>query len=551
MNLMNLKIGQRLGLGFGLMLALLGLVTSAGLASMSSLNDTTDHIVNGNIVRVDSATDMRDAQRRIALGVRDIILMTDTAEMAQVAETIDTASKEYERAAGVLQKMIERPQGKAIMRKIAEARAAAAPPIAKAMELGKENKNEESLALMKAKVVPAVAAWQEAIREMIDFQSSRNGEDQAAGIAQYERARLVMYCVAAFAVLLAIAVAWLATRSITRPIRQAVDIAKTVAAGDLTSHIVVTSTDETGELLAALKEMNGSLQAIVGQVRSGAETMTTATNEIASGNLDLSSRTEQQASALEETASSMEELTTTVKQNAENARQANQMARSAAEVATRGGTVVNNVVAKMGAINESANKIVDIIGVIDSIAFQTNILALNAAVEAARAGEQGRGFAVVASEVRSLAQRSASAAKEIKGLIGDSVEQVGEGSRMVHQAGATMQEIVTSVQRVTDIMAEIMAASQEQESGIEQINQAVGEMDAVTQQNAALVEEAAAAAQSLQLQAGQLEQAVSSFRLTGAAFQAAKPVRATPPSRTLPKAAQPKLAAAGAEWENF
>jgi methyl-accepting chemotaxis protein len=531
MKLTNLKIGQRLGLGFGLILALLVLVTAAGLASMSSLNDTTDRIVNGNNVRVDGATDMRDAQRRVALGVRDIILMTDTAEMAQVAETVDAASKEYERAAGVLEKMVERPQSKAIMRKIADARAAAAPAIAKALELGKENKNEESLALMKAKVVPAMAAWQEAIREMIDFQTARNSEDQAAGIAQYNMARLQMYGAAALAVILAIGVAWLATRSITRPLRQAVHVARTVAAGDLTSHIVVSSTDETGELLTALKEMNASLQTIVGQVRSGAETMSTATNEIASGNLDLSSRTEQQASALEETASSMEELTTTVKQNAENARQANQLARSAAEVATRGGAVVSDVVAKMGAINASANKIADIIGVIDSIAFQTNILALNAAVEAARAGEQGRGFAVVASEVRNLAQRSAGAAKEIKTLIGDSVNQVGEGSRMVHAAGTTMGEIVTSVQRVTDIMAEITAASQEQEAGIEQINQAIGEMDAVTQQNAALVEEAAAAAQSLQVQAGQLEQAVSSFRLTGAASQAAQPARATTATR--------------------
>jgi methyl-accepting chemotaxis protein len=294
-------------------------------------------------------------------------------------------------------------------------------------------------------------------------------------------------------------------------------------------------------------------------VRSGTETIATASTEIASGNLDLSSRTEQQASALEETASSMEELTSTVKQNADNARQANQLAQSASEVALRGGAVVADVVRTMGSINASAGKIVDIIGVIDGIAFQTNILALNAAVEAARAGEQGRGFAVVASEVRSLAQRSASAAKEIKALIGDSVDKVGEGSRLVNQAGATMDDIVTSVKRVTDIMGEITMASREQEAGIEQINQAISEMDAVTQQNAALVEEAAAAAQSLQDQSGKLAEVVGVFRLDAAA----EPVRAAPPPRLAPAARKPRPALAptvqtarrvasnAGEWEIF
>jgi len=266
-----------------------------------------------------------------------------------------------------------------------------------------------------------------------------------------------------------------------------------------------------------LKEMNASLRNIVGQVRSGTETIATASSEIATGNLDLSARTEQQAGSLEETASSMEELTSTVRQNSENAQQANQMALTASEVARRGGAVIADVVVTMGAIKTSADKIVDIIGVIDGIAFQTNILALNAAVEAARAGEQGRGFAVVASEVRTLAHRSANAAKEIKALIDTSVANVGEGSRQVAQAGSTMDEIVTSVMRVTDIMGEITMASREQEMGIGQINQAVSEMDTVTQQNAALVEEAAAAAQSLQEQSARLADVVSVFRLDGAA----------------------------------
>jgi methyl-accepting chemotaxis protein len=318
------------------------------------------------------------------------------------------------------------------------------------------------------------------------------------------------------------AISFFIARSITRPLTQAVRVAKTVAAGDLTSHIdLVQSNDETGELLHALREMNESLVRIVGEVRNGAETITTASSEIAHGNMDLSSRTESQAGSLEETASSMEELTSTVKQNADNAFQANGLAQAASEVAVKGGDVVLQVVETMGSINASSRKIVDIIGVIDSISFQTNILALNAAVEAARAGEQGRGFAVVAAEVRTLAQRSASAAKEIKALIDNSVHQVEVGSKLVNLAGDTMTEVVTSIRRVTDIMAEITAASREQSQGIEQVNRAVMEMDDVTQQNAALVEEAAAAAGSLQDQAVNLSQVVSVFKLNDADVHAA------------------------------
>ncbi|NMM26605.1 MAG: HAMP domain-containing protein [Glaciimonas sp.] len=305
------------------------------------------------------------------------------------------------------------------------------------------------------------------------------------------------------------------SHSITRPMNESVKIAQKVASGDLTSNIEVKTTDETGQLLQALKDMNGSLVNIVGGVRSGTDTIVAASSQIAAGSQDLASRTEEQASSLEETASSMEELTSTVQQNADNAHQANALALSASQVAQKGGAVVAQVVDTMASINDSSRKIVDIIGVIDGIAFQTNILALNAAVEAARAGEQGRGFAVVATEVRNLAQRSASAAREIKTLIGDSVEKVDQGAKLVNQAGITMTEIVASVKRVTDIMNEITSASQEQTSGIEQINQAITQMDQVTQQNAALVEEAAAAAESLQDQAGNLSQVVSIFKLEG------------------------------------
>ena len=329
------------------------------------------------------------------------------------------------------------------------------------------------------------------------------------------------------------------SRRITRPLIEAVGVAQRVAAGDLTSEVKVKSKDETGQLLQALKDMNENLRKTVGEVRGGTEAIGTASAQIASGNADLSSRTEQQASSLEETASSMEELTSTVMQNAENAKQASQLAAGASEVAMKGGNVIGQVVITMSSINESSKKIVDIISVIDGIAFQTNILALNAAVEAARAGEQGRGFAVVAAEVRTLAQRSAAAAKEIKQLIGDSVHKVDNGTKLVDEAGKTMDQIVTSVKRVTDIMSEIAAASQEQSSGIEEVNQAITQMDQVTQQNAALVEEAAAAAESLKEQAQNLVQAVAVFKLAEGAERPAEPVRSEKP-----EAARPQVMAA-------
>ncbi len=352
------------------------------------------------------------------------------------------------------------------------------------------------------------------VQRMVDMQ--RSDLDAAAGRGQDLRAQTSTLLTVCTAMSLGLGglLAWLLARSITRPLRQAESMAQAIAAMDVTGTPQKSyANDEAGRLLRAIDAMRSALQTSLNQVQGVAVNVSTASTQIASGNQDLSSRTEEQASSLEQTAASMEELTSTVKQNADNARQANQLAVSASEVAVKGGSVVSQVVDTMGSINASSRKIVDIIGVIDGIAFQTNILALNAAVEAARAGEQGRGFAVVASEVRSLAQRSASAAKEIKTLIGDSVEKVEEGSKQVAEAGRTMEEIVDSVKRVTDIMGEITAASQEQTSGIEQINQAITQMDQVTQQNAALVEEASAAAQSLQEQAGSLSKVVSVFRL--------------------------------------
>ncbi|MEO6146585.1 MAG: methyl-accepting chemotaxis protein, partial [Sulfuriferula sp.] len=344
----------------------------------------------------------------------------------------------------------------------------------------------------------------------------------------------------------------------------AVEVARAISEGDFSREITVAHGDNTS-LLSVMNSMREHLTVTIGDIRQSTETIAVASRQIASGNADLSGRTESQASSLEETASSMEELTSTVKQNAENARQANQLVVSASDVAVKGGKVVGQVVHTMSSIKDSSRKIADIISVIDGIAFQTNILALNAAVEAARAGEQGRGFAVVAAEVRNLAQRSAGAAKEIKSLIEDSVDKVDVGGKLVDEAGKTMEEIVNSVKRVTDIMSEIAAASQEQSSGIEQVNQAVGQMDEATQQNAALVEEAAAAAESLQDQAAKLAQAVSVFKLS-AGNQPARPVQRDSatlhhPAQSKPKAAsvrmvaKPKKLAVGGgsseDWEEF
>jgi methyl-accepting chemotaxis protein len=374
----------------------------------------------------------------------------------------------------------------------------------------------EATRVMVKEIRPAQKKWLEALDQLGSLEDKQNAQSQADAEAAFASARNFMLMLLVLAVALGVAAATVITRGLLKQLGgepgYTAKIAGSIAEGDLSIAIDTKSSDR-GSLLTEMKQMRNSLVDIVSQVRRGTHTITTASREIAAGNVDLSSRTELQASSLEKTASAMEQLTSTVKQNADNAREANQLAATASDVARKGGEVVSQVVGTMGEINSSAGKIADIIGVIDGIAFQTNILALNAAVEAARAGEQGRGFAVVASEVRNLAQRSAAAAKEIKTLIGDSVEKIGRGSKLVGQAGVTMEEVVDSVKRVTDIMSDIAAASAEQSAGIEQVNLSIIEMDGMTQQNAALVEQAAAAFQSLQDQAAELQRVVSIFKL--------------------------------------
>ncbi|MEN5164746.1 methyl-accepting chemotaxis protein [Achromobacter kerstersii] len=355
--------------------------------------------------------------------------------------------------------------------------------------------------------------FREGVNGVLQFLDTRTDELVVQAETDHRISRTVTLAMLAIALVLALGCWLFINRTVLRPLHQAGDHFDKISGGDFTGRIEVRSTNEIGQLFGAIKRMQESLTRTVATVRRGVDEINVGAREISAGNTDLSSRTEQQAASLEETAASMEQLASTVKQNADNARQANQLAASASDVAERGGSAVSEVVSTMQGISASSRKISEIVSVIDGIAFQTNILALNAAVEAARAGEQGKGFAVVAGEVRSLAQRSAQAAKEIKGLIEDSVTKVGAGSQQVERAGATMQEIVASVKRVTDIMGEISAASEEQSSGIDQVNRAVSQMDEVTQQNAALVEEAAAAAGSLQEQAQRLAEAVSVFKI--------------------------------------
>ena len=576
MKLANLKIAQRLALGFGALCLVLVAIQTFSISVLGKLNDGTAELATRRMPNIIATNAVLSEVNDIAIALRNMILSNDPADHQKQRDEIAASRKLGQENLDKLRQSTVTPAGKALIERMTAANERylkGQQDLIARIEAGDE---AEMRRFLKAELRPALAELKKVVNELLDLQISVAEKTAAEGEHAFESTRILMIVLGAVSLALAALVAWWITRSITRPMARALDVANTVAAGDLTSRIEVDSTDETGQLLHALKTMNENLVRTVQTVRSGTDAISTASNEVAAGNLDLSARTEQQASALEETASSMEELTSTVKQNADNARQANTLAEAASSVAERGGRVIGDVVGTMDKINSSSGKIADIIGVIDGIAFQTNILALNAAVEAARAGEQGRGFAVVATEVRNLAQRSAAAAKEIKGLIDDSTEAVQAGGKLVGEAGATMQEIVESVRRVTDIMSEITSASQEQTAGIEQINEAITQMDQVTQQNAALVEEAAAASASMQEQAANLTRAVSVFTVAGGAAAApaaapvlpAAPAAAVRPERVRPALARPaqrpaaparkaaakpaaKVAAGEADWEEF
>jgi methyl-accepting chemotaxis protein len=512
MKLANLKIAQRLALGFGALCLILVAIQTFSINMLGKVNEGTADLVSRRVPNIIATNTVMSEVNDVAIAVRNMILSSDPADRRKQLDEIATSRKLGRDSMDRLRQSVASPAGQALVERMTVANERYIKGQDEMIARINAGDEAETRRYLKDVMRPALAELKQAVNALLALQISV--ADNTARDAQhaFESTRTMMIVLAAASLALAALIAWWNTRSITRPMARALEVANTVAAGDLTSRIEVTTMDETGQLLQALKTMNESLVRTVITVRSGTETIATASSEVAAGSLDLSARTEQQAGSLEETASSMEELTSTVKQNADNAHQAKVLAEAASTVAERGGRVIGDVVGTMDLINSSAGKIADIIGVID----------------------------VVASEVRNLAQRSAAAAKEIKGLIGDSTQAVQAGGKLVGEAGATMQEIVESVRRVTDIMSEISAASVEQTAGIEQINEAITQMDQVTQQNAALVEQAAAASASMQEQAANLTRAVSVFQVAGDAVAA--PVK--------PAAKRPaQLAMAEPEWQ--
>ncbi len=509
------RIGTRLALGFGVLIAMMLAMVVVGLLQLGSLLETNRQIIEREWVKAEASNTLSSIAQANARRTIEIYFAETDAQRAQKRAEILAGRETFVQAFKTLQELVYKDEGKQFLSEAEAARGRYVTSQAKFNELVDAGRKEEAFTELQEHTLVELATVQDRVDRLAKLQQRLVTEAGARAKAEAQFARMLLLGLGIGGLAIGLLLAAWITRSITAPLRQAVRVAQAVSEGDLRSQIEVHSRDEAGQLLSALQHMNTSLTDIVHEVRHSSDTIATATSQIAAGNLDLSSRTEEQAAALEETTASMHELAGTVKQNYDSGKHANELAESASQVAVRGGEVVGQVVHTMESINASSRKIADIISVIDSIAFQTNILALNAAVEAARAGEQGRGFAVVAGEVRLLAGRSAEAAKEIKGLIEASVRNVSEGCTLVEKAGSTMDEIVVSVRRVSDIMGEISNASADQSHGIDQINEAMGQMDQVTQSNAALVEESAAAAQSLERQAHTLVQTVSVFRLPG------------------------------------
>ncbi|XHS77018.1 methyl-accepting chemotaxis protein [Burkholderiaceae bacterium UC74_6] len=507
----NLRISTSLVIAFAVLIALVLFVAGFGILKIKNANQSMKTIYDDRVVPMKQLKVVNDIYgpvivdptNKAALG-----LMEPPAALKAVDEALVMALQQWKAYTETYLTDEEKQKvasANALMQNI--------QPVMVRLRTALQSGDRDQIRLMIKPVYEIMDAVTDVLNELIDIQMKESKAEYERASAAYVHTLLLFTFIILATIAAGIAIAWWLIRSITVPLNLAKDVARDVANGDLTQHIEVRGDNETAQLLGALRDMRESLVTVVGTVRQGSESVATASSEIAQGNQDLSARTESQASALEETASSMEELGSTVRQNAENARQANQLAQEASSIASQGGQVVSQVVDTMRGISDSSKKIADIISVIDGIAFQTNILALNAAVEAARAGEQGRGFAVVAGEVRTLAQRSAEAAKEIKLLINASVERVDQGAALVDRAGSTMSEVVASIRKVTDIMGGISVASAEQSAGVSQVGEAVTQMDQVTQQNAALVEEMAAAASSLSSQAQGLVRAVSAFKL--------------------------------------
>ncbi|WKB55578.1 methyl-accepting chemotaxis protein [Eleftheria terrae] len=513
MNIANLKIGSRLALAFSVVIALLLVTLAVGMTVVDRLGAVMDKVVDDRYAQIALSNTIKSYGDKGVITIGRILLSNTPEQVKKHTDDYAAIRAANTENLSKLEKLLNTPEAKAIFEEQTNARKEYGAVVRKVFDLMKAGQRDEAMAVYQNEMPAPQARYYALIDKMVDLQANSMVSDVTGARQSSGRAKFQMVLASLVAMLLGVGTAYYITKSITRPIQRAIDLAESVAAGNLTHRVEVEGKDEVGRLIQALQSMVQSLHGIVSQVRVGADTIATAAHEVSQGNLDLSARTEQQASALQETASAMEQLTSAVKNSADGASEASKSAISASEIAAQGGQVVGQVIDTMGSIASSSKRIVEIIDVIDGIAFQTNILALNAAVEAARAGEQGRGFAVVAGEVRSLAQRSAQAAKEIKSLIDASAAQVDQGSKMVEQAGATMQQVVTSIQQVSSIVAEISASSREQSMGIEQVNAAILQMDDSTQKNAAMVEQGTASARAMHDQAKELTDVVRAFAL--------------------------------------